>query len=101
MKYIIEILVVALFIVICLFGWKFSKLDKLNRDNNMLIEHRIDSLMEIRDSITIKEQVIERQTKFIKTIYEHTKDSIILLPDSLQYERLFSNIAKFEASHNY
>lgn len=67
----------------------------------MLIEHRIDSLMEIRDSITIKEQVIERQTKFIKTIYEHTKDSIILLPDSLQYERLFSNIAKFEASQNY
>ena len=96
MKYLIEILLIAVFVALCYFGYKNN-----NHVSDSRIEQRIDSLMILKDSITIREQVIEKQTKFIKTIYEHTKDSIILLPDSLQYERLFSNIAKFEASHNY
>lgn len=94
-KFIIEILLIAVFVGTCYIGYLYKRGPKIPTQQNNAIQSEIDSLT--RENWRIDTLRIRKET-IIETIennYYHEKINIILLSNDSQFNLLRSNIARY------
>jgi len=100
MKYLLEIIVVIIFVLICYFCFKVSKDYKHTNHKMDSLENEFIMQQKKFDSLGSSETLIIEKQKTINNYYSNEAIKIIHLPDSDNFLLLQSNLDRFSYLHN-